>query len=53
MESVLSDRSDKKVTKYHSDIAYGPLVEGYAICGGYADTMKLFLDKLSENIWLN
>ena len=42
-----SDRSDKKVTKYHSDIAYGPLIEGYAICGGYADTMKLFLDKLN------
>ena len=41
-----SDRSDKKVTKYHSDIAYGPLFEGYAICGGYSDAMKLFLDKL-------
>lgn len=41
-----SDRSDKRITKYHSDIAYGPLIEGYAICGGYADAMKIFLDKL-------
>ena len=41
-----SNRSDKKIAKYHSDIAYGPLLEGYAICGGYADAMKLFLDKL-------
>lgn len=41
-----SDRSDRKIIKYHSDMAYGPLVEGYAICGGYADAMKLFLDKL-------
>ena len=40
------DRSDNKVTKYHSDIAYGALIENYAICGGYADSMKLFLDKL-------
>lgn len=38
------DRSDNKVTKYHSDNAYGALIEGYAICGGYADSMKLFLD---------
>ena len=41
-----SDRSDKRITKYHSDIAYGPLIEGYAICGGYADAFKIFLDKL-------
>lgn len=42
-----SERSDKKITNYHSDIAYGPLIEGYAICGGYTDAMKLFLDKLN------
>lgn len=40
------ERSDKKVTTYHSDTAYGALIENYAICGGYADSMKLFLDRL-------
>lgn len=40
------ERSDNKVKKYHSDTAYGALIEHYAICGGYADSMKLFLDKL-------
>ena len=40
------DRSDNKVTKYKSDTAYGALIENYAICGGYADSMKLFLDDL-------
>ncbi len=30
---------------YKSNIAYGPLIEGYAICGGYADAMALFLNK--------
>lgn len=33
-------------SQYNSSIAYGPLVEGYAICSGYADAMALFLDKL-------
>ena len=41
------DRSDNKINKYHSDTAYGPLFEGYAICGGYADSMQLFLNKLN------
>lgn len=40
------DRSDNKIKKYHSDTAYGALIEHYAICGGYSDSMKLFLDKL-------
>lgn len=40
------DRSDNKVKIYHSDTAYGALIEHYAICGGYSDSMKLFLDKL-------
>lgn len=39
-----TDRSDNKGTTYHSDTAYGALVKHYAICGGYADSMKLFLD---------
>ena len=41
-----SDRSDKNIIKYKSDIAYGPLFEGYAICGGYTDLMQLFLEKM-------
>lgn len=41
------NRSDNKVNNYHSDSAYGALIEHYAICGGYADSMKLFLDRLN------
>ena len=37
-------KSDNKINTYHSDIAYGALIEGYAVCGGYSDSMKLFLD---------
>ena len=32
---------------YFSNIAYGSLIEGYAVCGGYADAMALFLDELN------
>ena len=39
-----SDRSDLKIVKYKSNIAYGPLIEGYGLCGGYTDAMALFLD---------
>lgn len=39
-------RSDQNITDYQSDIAYGPLFEGYAVCGGYTDLMELFLEKL-------
>lgn len=41
-----SNKSDKNIDKYQSHIAYGPLFEGYGLCNGYADTMKLFLNKL-------
>lgn len=43
-----------------SNTAYGPLFTGKAICGGYTDTMALFLDKMgiknikiasSNHIW--
>lgn len=30
---------------YKSDIAYGPLFQGHAICSGYSDAMELFLEK--------
>ncbi len=39
-----SDRSDKKIVNYKSDTAYGPLFQGYGLCGGYTDAMALFLD---------
>lgn len=40
------DRSDKNIIKYESDNAYGVLIEGYGLCGGYTDAMMLFLEKL-------
>ena len=42
-----SQRSNNNIATYHSDIAYGPLFEGYAICGGYTDLMELFLEKMN------
>lgn len=39
-------RSDQGLKTYHSDIAYGPLFEGYAVCGGYTDLMELFLERM-------
>ena len=39
-------RSDQGIKTYHSDIAYGPLYEGYAVCGGYTDLMELFLERM-------
>ena len=41
-----SNRTDNNVIEYKSDIAYGPLIEGYGICGGYADAFELFLEEL-------
>lgn len=38
---------NKNDTTYKSNTAYGVLLEGYGICSGYSDTMKLFLDKLN------
>lgn len=34
---------------HESNTAYGALVEGYSICGGYTDAMYLFLEKLNVN----
>ena len=54
------ERSDYNVVAYYSDIAYGPLLQGYALCGGYSDAMELFLEKLGvesfkvsseEHVW--
>lgn len=42
-----SGRSDYGSELYRSDIAYGPLFEGWAVCGGYSDLMQLFLERLN------
>lgn len=34
-------------SEYRSDTAYGALYQGYAVCGGYSDTMALFLNRLN------
>lgn len=40
-------KSGKNIdTVHNSNTAYGPLFNGKAICGGYTDTMALFLDKI-------
>ena len=45
---------------YKSNTAYGVLLQGYGICSGYSDAMKIFLDKFNiinykinneEHIW--
>ncbi len=33
--------------KYKSNTAYGALIEKIALCGGYTDTMALFLEKMN------
>jgi len=38
------ERSDNKITNYSSDNAYGVLTQNYGVCGGYTDTMMLFLE---------
>ena len=42
-----SARIDQNNLTYKSDIAYGPLLQGYGICSGYADAMQLILEKLN------
>ena len=41
------DRSDNNIVKYKSDTAYGSLLEGYSLCGGYTDAMELFLEDMN------
>ena len=40
-------RSDQNILTYKSNTAYGPLLQGYGICGGYTEAMQLFLEKLN------
>lgn len=41
------ERNDKGESKYQSFNAYGPALEGYATCNGYADLMAIILSKLN------
>lgn len=40
------NRSDNNIVRYKSDTAYGTLLEGYSLCGGYTDAMELFLEDM-------
>lgn len=40
------NRSDNNIVKYKSDTAYGTILEGYSLCGGYTDAMELFLEDM-------
>lgn len=42
-----SNKSDNKNANYDSDTAYGALIQGYALCGGYSDAMAIILDRLN------
>ena len=41
------ERNDNGTSNYASYSAYGPVVDGYATCNGYADLMAIFLSKLN------
>ena len=43
---LIENNLDDSNSLYSSHIAYGPLVQGFAICGGYSDAMAIFLDYL-------
>ena len=38
--------TDQKSYPFHPYNAYGPLIEGYAVCSGYSDAMAIFLNKI-------
>ena len=40
------ERNNKEESNYKSYNAYGPVVDGYATCNGYADLMAIILSKL-------
>lgn len=41
------EANETGTSKYESTSAYGTLLEGYAMCGGYSDAMALFLNRLN------
>ncbi len=40
------ENNDKTEYQYNSHKATGPLLEGMALCSGYSDAMKIFLDQM-------
>ena len=55
-----TERKETDNSPYRSDLAYGPLFDGYALCSGYTDLMELFLEKMNiksyrisseEHVW--
>ncbi len=48
LADIIENNLDQSPT-YLSNTAYGTLLSGKAICGGYADTMAIFLNKLGIN----
>lgn len=49
LEKTIYDKeaADEKYSPYDSTSGYGALIEGYAVCSGYADAMAIFLDVLN------
>ncbi|MBQ9011669.1 MAG: hypothetical protein IJ093_03370 [Bacilli bacterium] len=43
----LIEQGDSETHEHNSHKATGPLLEGWALCSGYSDAMKIFLDKLN------
>lgn len=41
------ERNDNGISDYDSNTAYGALIQGKAICSGYADAMAIFLRKFN------
>lgn len=41
-----SNRSDNNMVQYRSDTAYGTLLQGYSLCGGYTDSMAIILNDM-------
>lgn len=39
-----TQRNEEGTSPYKSNIAYGPLIEQKAVCGGYSDAMAIFLN---------
>ena len=42
----IENNSDEE-SQYNSHKANGPLLEGFALCSGYSDAMKIYLDQLN------
>ena len=45
-DETFNINTDRELYVYHPYNAYGPLIEGYAVCSGYSDAMAIFLNKM-------